>query len=193
MHDIEEVRKIAEKYHDDWGYKYHILQVVKNALFLADKVGADKEVIEVAAYLHDLGVSKKIAGGSIDAENDHHITGANEARRLLSEMGYEPEFIQKVTDCILTHRGRKGSPPITAEQKVISNADAMAHFDSFLDLFRYFLVKKEGSSFEKEVEVIYQKMKRDWEKKLTIPAAREAEKGKYGAIMLLLESMRAQF
>jgi len=193
MRSTEQVRKIAKSAHDEWGYKYHILPVVKNAIFLAKKLGADLEVVEVAAYLHDIGVSKKIAGPDFSAkENDHHIVGAKEAKKLLKELKYSDDFIEKVANCILSHRGRKGQSPVTLEEKIIANADAMAHFDTFLDLFTFF-TEKTTNSFEEAVEAIYQKMKRDWEIKLTLLEAKEMIKPKYEAVMLILESMKSYF
>lgn len=38
------------------GCYYHIVAVVKNAEILADKYGADKEVVMIAAWLHDLSL-----------------------------------------------------------------------------------------------------------------------------------------
>ena len=192
MKDLSVIRKIAEESHDDWGFKYHIIPVVKNAVFLAKKLNADLEVVEVAAYLHDLGISKKIMGDTYAKENDHHIVGAEEARNILKELNYSEEFIDSVANCILSHRGRKGPEPITIEQKIIANADAMAHFDTFLDLFTFFVTKTTGS-FEEAVEEIYKKMKRDWEIKLTLPEAKELVKPKYDAIILLLENMKGYF
>jgi HD superfamily phosphodiesterase len=151
------------------------------------------EVVQVAAYLHDLGVSKKIAGTDFSSkENDHHIVGAEEARKVLTKLNYPGDFVEKVVNCVLSHRGRKGPEPVTLEQKIIANADAMAHFDTFLDLFNFFATKT-TSSFEEAVEEIYKKMKRDWEIKLTLPEAKEIVKPKYEAIMLILESMKSYF
>jgi len=190
MDKLEKVQAFAKEMHDECGYDYHILSVVKNSIYLAKIVNANLEVVQVAAYLHDLGVSRKIAGeGFSRAENDHHILGAEEARKFLLTLDYSEEFIEKVCNCILTHRGRKGTPPITIEQKVIANADAMAHFDTFLDLFEFF-VGKTSNSFEEGVNEIYDKMKRDWELKLTLVEAREKIKPKYEAVMLILESMK---
>jgi len=192
MRSTEQVRKIVENAHDEWGYKYHILPVVKNAAFLAKKLGADFEVVEVAAYLHDLGVSKKIAGEKgVEKENNHHIVGAKEAQKALKELGYSSDFIEKVVNCILSHRGRKGPRPVTIEQKIIANADAMAHFETFPYLLAFFV--KQGGPFEEVVEDIYGKMQRDWEIKLTLPEAKEMIKPKYEAIMVVLESMKNYF
>jgi putative nucleotidyltransferase with HDIG domain len=186
--NITKIIEIAKEHHDKEGYYYHISPVVRNALLLSEKLGADKEVVEIAAYLHDIGRSEKEMG-EYKAENDHHIIGEQKTREILSGLGYDKGFIDKVAHCVLTHRGRKGPAPETLEAEIIANADAMAHFDAFLDLFRYFLAET-ATSFEEAVEVMSEKIQRNWNKKLTLPEAKEIVKEKYEAITLLLKSMK---
>ena len=121
-------------------------------------------------------------------ENEHHISGAKETREILTELGYDKEFIQKVEHCVLAHRGRKGPAPETKEAEIIACADAMSHFNTFLDLFSFFL--STTNSFDEAVNKIEKKMERNWEKKLTIPEAKEMVRDKYEAIKLLISSMK---
>ncbi|MDO8648118.1 MAG: HD domain-containing protein [Candidatus Diapherotrites archaeon] len=186
---VEKTRAFAKENHDSEGFKYHILPVVKNAMLLAKKLHADLEVVETAAFLHDIGVAAKIA--EFEVENDHHITGSEIAGEFLQKTGCKKEFIEKVKHCILAHRGRKGPKPETLEAEIIANADAMAHFESFLTIFGYFL--KTTSSFEEAVVEVEKKMQRDWNKKLTLPEAKEIVKPKYEAIMLVLKSTMEYF
>ena len=185
---IEEIIVVAKEYYDAADYCYHILPVVKNALLLAEKIGADKEVVEAAAYLHDIGRSKKEME-LYKSENDHSVTGEKKTREILSNLGYSEEFIGKAAHCVLAHRGRKGPAPETLEAEIVANADAMAHFDTFLDLFRSFLLET-TSSFEEAVEVMDGKIQRDWEKKLTLPSAKEIVREKHEAVVLILKSMK---
>jgi len=169
------------------------LQVVKYALILAKKLNADLEVVETSAYLHDLGRAKKkrkFEGERKDffEDNDHHITGAEETKEILRDLEYDEEFIKKVEYCILTHRGRKGPAPETKEAEIIACADAMSHFDTFLDLFSFFL--RTTNSFEEAVDKIEQKIDRNWDKKLTLPEAKQIVEEKYKAIKLLLKSTK---
>ncbi len=193
MEKLKKVKEICKKSYSEEDYKYHILQVVKYSLMLAKKLNADLEVVEISAYLHDIGRAKKkrkFEGERKDffKDNDHHITGAEETKKILKDLEYEDEFIKKVEHCVLTHRGRKGPSPETKEAEIIACADAMSHFDTFLDLFSFFL--RTTNSFEDAVVKIEQKMDRNWNKKLTIPEAKEMVKDKYEAIMLLIKSMR---
>ncbi len=186
---IKKIIEIAKKRYTEKDYKYHILPVVKNALVLAKKLNANLEVVEIASYLHDIGRATK--SKQFAKENVHHITGAEKTKKILKELGYDEEIIKKVEHCVFTHRGRKGPNPETLEAKIIACADAMAHFDTFLALFPF--SSKSTNSFENTVNEIEQKMGRNWNKKLTLPEAKEIVRAKYEAILLLIKSMKEYF
>ena len=70
------------------GCYYHIVSVVKNAEILAEHYGANKEVVMIAAWLHDIA--------SVTDESlyeNHHIHGAEIAYHILSEQGYDKNKI----------------------------------------------------------------------------------------------------
>lgn len=133
--------------------------MVKYAEQLAEKLNADKEIVQIAAWLHDIGSIK-------GHYNEHHIKGAEIAEEFLKELSYPKEKIEKVKHCILTHRASKNIPKETAEAEVISSADSMPHFDShgFTSLFNLALnIKKlnvtEARTFVKEkLQRMYNKM-----------------------------------
>jgi uncharacterized protein len=183
---IEEVRKIARQRYCKDDFKYHIMPVVKNALLLAEKLNADLEVVETASYLHDIGRSSERE--DYEVENDHHLLGEEETRKILGKLDCDKEFIEKVAHCVLTHRGRKQPEPESLEAKIVACADAMAHFDCFLDVFYFFL--KTTDSFEQLLEEMEGKMNRNWNKKLILPEAKEIAKPKYEAVKLLIDSMK---
>ena len=62
------------------GCYYHIIAVVKNAEILAEQYGADKEVVMIAAWLHDIASITDYSLYEL-----HHIHGAEMARRILKE------------------------------------------------------------------------------------------------------------
>ena len=184
--NIKKVKQIAKERYYKKDFDYHILPVVKNAMLLAKKLNADKEVVEVSAYLHDIGRTFK-KKEDFNPENEHHITGAREARNILKKLNCNEDFIEKVENCVLANRGRREPDPKTTEEKIISCADAMAYFDSFLALFYMFLVEE---SFEEAVIKIEKKMNRNWDKKLSMPEAKQIVKEKYNAVKLLINSMK---
>ncbi len=181
---IEEIKRIAQQRYSENDFRYHILPVVKNALLLSDRLVADRAVVEAAAYLHDIG--RAVERVEYRRDNDHHIAGSEESRKILTELGADEMFIGKVCHCVLAHRGRKGPDPETLEAEIVNCADAMAHFDTFLDLFLFI---REQNSMEDTVRIAKKKMMRDWDRKLSLEAAKELVKEKYDAVMLLLESM----
>lgn len=180
---INKIRELVKKEHEKNDYDFHISIVVKNALKLAELLNADKEIVEIAALMHDLGRAKGIKTGE---DNNHHLISAEKARLILTD---HPKK-EKIISCILSHRGNKDDyPPKTIEEKIVSNADAMAHFDSFLDLFRVF-VEMADNDFIKALNEIDAKIERDWNKKLTIPQAKELVKKKYESIKVIIGSMK---
>ena len=85
----------------------HVTNVVTLALKLADLVGADREVVEAAAWLHD--VTKR------DGES-HATSGAIFARDFLPQTDFPPEKIDVVARAIADHKGtgidQRGTPII---------------------------------------------------------------------------------
>mgnify|MGYP000114837100 CR=1 FL=1 len=183
MSKIKEIKDIVkaeiEKSDTPEQYKLHFVPVFEYSMKLAEITRANKEVVELAAWLHDLGRVK------FGPEN-HHKTGAVEAEKILREFGYPEEITEHVKECILTHRSMEGENPRTIEAKIIASADAMAHYDTipWLLIVRF---KKTGN-LKESVEWVLEKVNRGWEKKIFIPEAREMIKEKYKAAKLLLES-----
>jgi uncharacterized protein len=180
---IDKIKKLCEEKYPERHYYYHILSVVDNALVLGKKLNADLEVVELAAYLHDIAWGFE----EIVRDNNHHETGAEKAEEILNKFNYPKETIDKVKHCVVAHRGRSDSKPETLEAEIVANADAMAHFDAFPDLLLFF---NEGNSFEDSISELSGKIERDWALKLTLPEAKELSKEKYTAIKLLLNEMQ---
>lgn len=82
------------------GCYYHIEAVVKNAEILAEKYGADKETVIIAAWLHDIASITDYA-----MYEEHHKYGADIAKEILNELNYDKEKTALVQKCILNHRG----------------------------------------------------------------------------------------
>ena len=103
----------------------HIESVVYYALELAEKYGADKEIVALGALLHDINIVSEYGN---DAE--HHIYSAEIAVKLLSEFNYPQERTEWVKNCVLNHRGSVLKDKNTVEEECVADADALAHFDS---------------------------------------------------------------
>ena len=184
MDTVEEVRKhVINRYqerNDAEGmdmYETHVKYVVEYAKTLAEKLGADVKVVEIAALLHDIA--------RIDGLNEnHHIEGAKYAEELLSVLDYDTKKISLIKDCIISHRGSVGIPQKTIEAKCLASADAMAHFRSIPDMF-YFVYKDLGCDIEEGKQKLRKKFSKSYAK--MIPEAKEMVEDKYIAVMKVLE------
>ena len=135
-------------------YTHHFISTVKYAKLLAKETRADEEIVEIAAWLHDIG---SIMG---EYEN-HHISSLKYAEKLLLELNYPKEKIEKVKHCIVAHRASKDIPRETIEAECVANADAMSHFDNLSSLF-YLAIKIRKLDTDKAKEFVKGKLERSW-------------------------------
>lgn len=101
----------------------HIKYVVKESLFLADKLGADTEVVEIGAMLHDIAMMKRVG-----TKADHHINGAKIAEQILTKHKVDKVKQQKIIGCVLHHRASSNAENL--EELCVADADILAHFSN---------------------------------------------------------------
>ena len=176
---LKKIKALVKKETDESNWKYHIVPVVKYAKKLARLLKVNEEIVELAALLHDIG---KVRHGG----KGHEKTGIPEAEKILKGLKCPEPAIEEVKHCIESHRGID-IPPKTKVAEIIANADAMAHFD-ILPVFFYWRLKK--TEFEDAFRWIYDKIEREWNKKLTLPEAKKMVEEKYHAIKLVLDSTK---
>ena len=158
-------------------YDTHFVPMVEYAKLLAKKRNADLEVVEIAAWLHDIG------GIRGDYKN-HHLSGAEYAEKYLQKFNLSNDKIRKIKHCIIAHRGSKEIPRESVEAECICDADAMSHIENISDLFNLALnIRK--LSVEDSKEFVRSKVERSWNK--MTPFAKELVREKYTAIKILLE------
>lgn len=104
-------------------WEQHIRLVVKEALILAEEYGADKEIVELGALLHDIA---SVSG--VGTRQEHHTNGALIADRLLTEYGYPEDKKARVVGCVLHHRSSKYAESI--EELCVADADIISHYDN---------------------------------------------------------------
>ena len=177
---IEEQSKIFDKTQNceiGQTWNYHIMPVVKNALKLADIYGADKDVVEIASLFHDYADLLDFAN-----RDNHHILGAELAEGVLSQDGFDQEFIEKVKRCIVNHRASVVKEKFSVEEICVADADAISHLDSVVELicWRAYLgetVADANKFVKKKIEKSYAKMSKETQQLL---------KEKYESIMKIL-------
>ena len=181
---VEEVRKFVEgecrKPTNVQGYgpyKFHFVPMRNYAVKLAKQKNADIEVVEIAAWLHDIG-------SIIYGRENHHITGAEIAEEKLSVINYPKEKIEKVKRCILNHRGSIDNSKESVEEQIIAEADAIACFDDVLGIFQAAYCWEGHTSRDSATKSVKEKLVRKYSQ-LSIEG-KELVKPKYDAAMLLL-------
>ena len=140
------------------GCYYHIVAVVKNAEILAEKYGADKEIVMIAAWLHDIA---SITDYSLYEQ--HHIHGAKMAYSILKEYDYDEQRIELVQECIKNHRGSVSLEKSSIEELCVADADAISHFDSVPSLL-YLAYAQKGMGIEEGKEFVKSKLTRSFQK-----------------------------
>lgn len=184
MNTTEEVKKFVEeeslKPNSKYGYEpfvYHFVPTVKYAIELAEELGADKEVVEIAAWLHDIG-------SVIHGREDHHITGVRIAEEKLKELNYPKEKIEMVKKCILNHRGSQKNNPTSIEEKIIADADALSNFDNISGIFKAAFIYENLDQKEAK-EAVRKKLENKWNQ-LNFKNSKKIIKPKYEAMLILL-------
>lgn len=110
--------KFVRNLYDDNDFTHgwpHITAVRKNALKLQRILGGDREIIEIATYLHDCDYSKGIR---IHAERS-----ARKAKEFLSSINYPKT--KQVVETILNHVSHLHKPNASLEAKILFDADKM--------------------------------------------------------------------
>ncbi|MBL7200920.1 MAG: HD domain-containing protein [Anaerolineae bacterium] len=96
----------------------HVRAVVRLAVRLAERTGADREVVEAAAWLHDVAKGES---------RDHGRDGAVLARRILAETDYPPDKVDAVAEAIAKHAGTTTPEPVEPlEAAVVWDADKLS-------------------------------------------------------------------
>ncbi|MEK9155918.1 MAG: HD domain-containing protein [Patescibacteria group bacterium] len=189
MNIVEEIKEFVrsecEKPGSKYGaepFAYHFAPVVEYAAKLVDELGGDREVVLLAAWLHDIG-------SIIEGRGNHHLSGARIAKQKLQELNYPPEKITQVVKCILNHRGSQASERGNIEEQIIAEADAMSAFDNFAGLFKAALVY-EGKTQGEARDSVRQKLERKWQQ-LHFAKSKKIIEPKHKAAMLLLKDKSA--
>lgn len=172
----DECKKPTSRYSYE-PYLFHFIPMHKYAKMLAEKLNADLEIVELAAWLHDIG-------SIIYRRENHHITSARIAEEKLKELNYPEEKVGKVKQCILSHRGSTKLKRETVEAQIIADADAMSNFDNITGIFRAAFTFENHTQMSAK-DSVRQKLINCWEK--LSPISKEIVKEKYDAAMLLLD------
>jgi len=122
---LQKIKQIVEKELSCSAHDMdHVMRVYKICLEIAKhEENVDFDVLKAAALLHDIARVKEYqdSTGSID----HAVLGAEMAEKILENLGYPEEKIEKIKHCIISHRFRSSIKPRTIEAKILSDADKL--------------------------------------------------------------------
>ena len=103
----------------DWE---HTQRVCNLCIVIGKAEGADLEILQIAAYLHDVGrpYQDESKGDVCHAEK-----GAEMARGLMEEYPISGDRKENIIHCILSHRFRGDRRPKTPEARILFDADKL--------------------------------------------------------------------
>jgi uncharacterized protein len=122
---IQEIRGFAMEHFEgargshDWDHTERVCNLCGH---IGQIEGADLHVLEIAAYLHDVGrpYEDEAKGGVCHADK-----GAEMAQELLAKYDIPDEQKVNIVHCIRSHRFRGNHGPKTIEAKVLFDADKL--------------------------------------------------------------------
>lgn len=137
-------------------FEQHLAVVAEFGAALAKRLGADPEVVELAAWLHDISAVSNVA-----TIPNHATLGGEIATQLLSEAGYPAGVIEQVAQCIRSHSTPIPVGSASPEEVCVSNADAISQIvrPSYW-LYFAFCVRK--CTFEEGRQWLQQRVQSNW-------------------------------
>ncbi len=122
---------------------------------------ADKEVVLVSVWLHDIGQTFG------DRNKDHAKKAETEARAFLKDLQYSDIKTDAVAHCVRSHRCRDVQPE-TIEAKILAAADSASHFTDI-----NYIVHLTDDSKEHGREYATEKVERDYRDLGILPGLRD--------------------
>ncbi|MDI9642679.1 MAG: HD domain-containing protein [Archaeoglobales archaeon] len=123
-------------------------RVVKLAKLIAEREGANLEIVLKSAELHDCARDK----------DNHAIESAKLAREILKVQGCSEDFVEAVAHAIEAHSFSAGIKPRTLEAKVLSDADKLDALGA-IGVARAFMVAGEkGRNIEETIKHFEEKL-----------------------------------
>jgi len=126
MSIIEAVAEFARANYPPEGIP-HIREMLHYCNLFAVETGADREILTIATYLHDIAAH-------LYTWEEHNTKSAEVARQFLNERGYPADKTARVIAAIMAHRlprSRVEAGKMSMEEKVLYDADKLARAMGF--------------------------------------------------------------
>lgn len=159
-------------------FEQHILVVLEYANKLAEKIGGNKEIIELSVLFHD--ISAVLDSNTLPT---HSLASQDIAQVLLAKQHYPQDKIDIVKKCIATHSTPVQINEGLVEEVCLSNADAISQIVKPA-YWLYFAYHVRKLNYETGKEFLINRIDTNWEK--IIDPARELIEDQYQMVRKLL-------
>ena len=177
---LEKVIKLCIKKYPKHNWVGHIIPVKNISLRLQKQYGGEKEIIEPAAYMHDLGRTIPYLNMLQKFGVGHEVSGYHYARFKLRQFSCDDKINERIARCVLTHAGSGQSiyAPENIEEEIIMNADSITVIEQHEYLFAIHY-STHGKDLAKSMEWFLRKLDRSYETKITLPGLKDEFKNLY--------------
>lgn len=170
---LQEIKNSYKSANVSFNYRWeHVSTVATIAVRLAKLTRADADIVEAAAWLHDVCKSNG---------DSHAVAGAKFARKLLPKTDFPKKKIKAVAQAIESHRGLYRKTPLTnLEAMVLWDADKLSKI-GLTAVFHWTGGALAGTKSVTMAEIIARGRQVNWQAKTvasmhTKPAQRAAKK-----------------
>jgi uncharacterized protein len=152
---VTRVWEIADSFYPklDWAHgRSHIERVLRTAVEIGKREGADLEIIELSAILHDIFANEE-KHTNVEGFR-HEIEASKEARKILKTLGLADRTVDAVCHCIESHRKRTGRiEPQTIEAKCLFDADKLDCIGAIGIVRSEYMSLEHGQEFYKQEDI----------------------------------------
>lgn len=161
-----------------WMWRNHTQWVADKAKALAEKYGADTEIVYCAALLHDLADCKYERG-----HQGFDAWSWDTSKEVLRKAGFRKAQRDAILEAIRTHSCHPGDLPTTVEGKILATADGMWHVQTNFFPVICFMNRPDGiHSYQEWQRWFCDKISRDFETKIFFDDEREEVRADYEAL-----------
>lgn len=180
VEDLYEEKREGRSDWCDWLYTNHVFIVARSSVKLAQKYGANPELCEAAALMHDIADTRM---PRLDVS--HKAETLKIARELMLKSDYtKGEIAVTVDDAIRFHGCEDDNRPKSIEGLVLATADALAHLNTDVYIHAIWAYGREKSLADTKAWAL-KKLKRDMFDKIAFDDERGDARESYEAFKLL--------
>lgn len=161
----------------------HVQRVRYLAVSLADAEGADHDICEAAALLHDIG-----RGAPGQPSTGHAAVSAERAKPILERIGCPPDKRPAILAAIAQHSYHEGEIPSELEARILQDADRLDAMGAVGIARAFMRAGEQGRALSTAVDHFHRKLLRLRDQMHT-PAARAMADRRHRILLRFLEDL----